>query len=215
MSMDKKSSKLKLLIGKLLNISEWKVKADGHLDVSDAELARITEEYGPDFIAKFEKLLQEEATGDRQTVTGEESKTKQSKSDMLKLELLCAMLGVQAITMSEDGTIATLNKEQLGKIEAGLKKLGEEKTAAESNLTTANTAKDAAVTALTAATTAMDELDATVKTAATTAAKVEAIRAKLASKPGAAATGAQNASDQTKKPIAGADKVTDYVKTIV
>jgi hypothetical protein len=197
-----------LLIGNLLGINDWKLKTDGHLDVSPEELTRITEEYGSDFVAKFEKLLSEEI---------EDNSNNQTNSNMpkeLKLALLCAILSVESLTAADDGSV-TLNKEQLDKIEAGLKKLQDDKTAAESNLTTANAAKDGAVNSLSAATKALDELDATVKAAADPAAKVEAIRKKLAEKPGAAVTGAQNLSDQTKKKIEGADEVSEYVKTVV
>jgi hypothetical protein len=141
------------------------------------------------------------------------SKTDKKMSKTLVLASLCAVMAVDAIEMTDDGVF--LNKEQLDKIEAELKKLQGEKVTAETNLTTANSAKDTAVNSLSAVTTAMDELDSSVKTAATPVAKVEAIRAKLASKPGAAPTGAQNQSDQTKKPIAGADSVTAYAQGIV
>jgi ATP-dependent protease ClpP protease subunit len=137
--------------------------------------------------------------------------TQMSKPNLLAL--LCAVMAVDAIEMTDDGVF--LNKEQLDKIEAELKKLQGENSAAVNDLATAKTLKDTAVSALTTATAAMDELDATVKAATTPIAKVEAIRTKLAEKPGAAATGAQNHADQTKKKIEGADEVTDYVKTII
>jgi ATP-dependent protease ClpP protease subunit len=127
--------------------------------------------------------------------------------------LVCALLAVNAIEMTDEGVF--LNKEQLDMIEAEIKKLQGEKTAAESNLTTANAAKDTAVNALSAVTTALDELDPTVKAVADPKAKVEAVRAKLAEKPGAAATGIQNQSDQTKKKVEGADEVSAYVQTLV
>lgn len=132
------------------------------------------------------------------------TKTKKEMNKLNVLALLCAVMAVDAIEMTDDG--AFLNKEQLDKIEAELKKTKD-----------ANIAKDAAVQALSTATTAMDALDATVKAAADPAAKVEAIRAKLAAKPGAAVTGAQNQSDHPagRKKIEGADEVTSYVKTVV
>jgi ATP-dependent Clp protease, protease subunit len=152
------------------------------------------------------------------------SKKEMSKTNVLAL--LCAVMAVDAIEMTDDGVF--LNKEQLDKIEAELKKLAAEKTTAVNDLatansakdkaiadlTTANTEKDTAVNALTAANTALDELHPTVKEAKTVAEKVEAVRKELAKKPGAAATGAQGNEDQKKK-IDGADPVTDYVKTIV
>jgi ATP-dependent protease ClpP protease subunit len=153
-----------------------------------------------------------------------------SKKEMSKpnvLALICAIMAVDAIEMTDDGVF--LNKEQLDKIEAELKKLTAEKDTAVNDLVTANsakdkaiadltaanTAKDTAVNALTTATAAMDELDATVKAAIEPAAKVDAIRKKLAEKPGAAATGAQGTTDEPKKKIEGADEVTNYVKEII
>lgn len=141
--------------------------------------------------------------------------------DMPNLNLyafLCAVLALQELKPDDKGSII-LNKEQLDKIEAELKKLQDAKTFAESAsatantakdnavsaLTTANTAKDTAVNALSAAIKAMDELDATVKAAADPAAKVEAIRKKMAEKPGTAATGAQTKADQERKAIEGAE----------
>jgi ATP-dependent protease ClpP protease subunit len=142
--------------------------------------------------------------------------------------LLCVVLALAELKPDDKGSIV-LNKEQLDKIEAEIKKLQGERTAAESNLatakterdnavnalTTAKTEKDTAVNALSAATKAMDELDATVKAAADPEAKVEAIRKKLAEKPGAAPTGTQIKTDQTHKPIAGADPVTAYAQGLV
>jgi ATP-dependent Clp protease protease subunit len=139
-----------------------------------------------------------------------------NKSEMSKpnvLALLCAVMAVQAIEITDEG--AFLNKEQLDKIEAELKKLSAENDSAVNDLATANTARETAVNALAAANTALDELHPSVKEAKTVAEKVEAVRKELAKKPGAAATGAQDKVDEPKKKIAGADEVTDYVKTIV
>lgn len=152
----------------------------------------------------------------------------------MNLTLLCALLSVQAISII-DGK-ATLSEEQLGKIEAGLKKLEDDKAAAVTESATAKTAKETAEGALSvaktelatakavketaegalsAAVTAMDDLDTTVKAAADPKAKVEAIRKKLAEKPGAAATGIQNKTDNGHKAIEGADPVTAYAQGIV
>ena len=100
-------------------------------------------------------------------------------------------------------------------MEAQMKKLQDEKILAESTLATAKTEKESAVTALSNALVAMDDLDSTVKAAAEPTAKVEAIRKKLAEKPGAAATASTTRSDQNRKKIEGADEVTDYVKKVV
>jgi len=211
MSKEKKSGKLKQLISKALGIeSEWKLNAEGHLDVGQEELARLTAEYGADFVGKFEKLLSEESETNNLNINQNQS----NMPKQTKLALLCALLAVESIVLSEDG-VATLNEEQLGMIESGLKKLQDDKAAAESNLTTANSAKDTAVKALSDATTAMDDLDASVKAAGTATEKVEAIRKKLAEKPGAAATGTQSRNDQERKKVEGADPVNEYVKGVV
>jgi hypothetical protein len=208
-------SKLKNIISKALGIKEWKLNSEDKLDITEEELVNMKAQYGEEFVTKFEQLLKEEAKADPQTPQGGlKESTKHKKSDMLKLELLCALLAVEAIALSEDGN-ATLTKEQLGNIEAGLRKLQDEKTAAESNLTTANSAKETAESTLSTAVTAMDDLDATIKAATTPAAKVEAIRKKLAEKPGAAASGTQTQGDQSKKKIEGADPVTEYAKTVI
>lgn len=141
------------------------------------------------------------------------SKPKKEMSKPNVFALLCVAMAVDAIEMTDDGVF--LNKEQLDKIEAELKKLNAEKTTAVNDLTTAKSEKDKAVGDLSAAIAAMDELDATVKAAADTKAKVEAIRVKLAAKPGAVATGIQNKSDQSRKVIEGADPVTAYAQGLV
>jgi ATP-dependent Clp protease, protease subunit len=187
-------------------------KSNSQPAAAEEDIAVKIEKAGDNLLKKFTNLFSNHTKIDK----------KMSKPNLLAL--LCAVMAVEAIEMTDDGVF--LNKEQLDKIEAELKKLQGEKTTAETNLATAktekdtavtaaNTAKDTAVNALTAAITAMDDLDATVKAVADPAAKVEAIRKKLAEKPGAAATGAQNQHDQTKKKIEGADEVTDYVKSIV
>jgi ATP-dependent protease ClpP protease subunit len=137
--------------------------------------------------------------------------TEMSKSKAFAM--LCTLLAVEAIEMTDDGVF--LNKEQMDKIEARLKQLGDEKTTAESNLTAAKTAKETAENSLSAALTAMDDLDATVKAAADPKAKVEAIRKKLAEKPGSAATGHQTKSDSERKREACTDMVDEYVNEIL
>jgi hypothetical protein len=203
MTKDKKTGKIKAFLSNLIGVTDWKLKTNGHLDVNDEKLTRLTEDYGADFVAKFEKLLQEETASDQ-------PKTKQSKSDMLKLEMLCALLAIQGITLSEDGN-ASLSKEQLEKIEAGLVKLQDEKTAAESAMATAKTEKETAVSALSAATTAMDELDATVLAAKTPAEKMEAIRTKLAAKPAVIPAGTALSTDEkTGGVIEGKDEINSF-----
>lgn len=210
-----KSNKLKTLIGKLLGIKQWKLKPDGHLDVKDEELAGLKETYGEEFVQKLEQLLNDENAKNSETGAQDEPvETLHANTDMLKLELLCALLAVQAITLSEDGT-ATMSKEQLEAIEAGLKKLQDEKTAADSLLAAANSERDAAVTALSNAQKAMDDLDPSVKAAADPAAKVEAIRKKLAEKPATGGTHVLTTGDRTRKKVEGSDPVNDYVQDIL
>jgi hypothetical protein len=209
MSKDKKSSKLKQLIGNLLNINDWKLKPDGHLDVTTEELTRLTEEYGPDFVAKFEKLLSEENEDKNSN-----NQTQLNMPKELKLALLCAILSVESFQAADDGSV-TLNKEQLDKIEAGLKKAYDDKAAAESTQATAKTDKEIAESALSNVMKALDELDPTVKAVTDPKAKVEAVRVKLAEKPGAAASLAQRNSDNSFKKIEGADEVNEYVKTLL
>jgi membrane protease subunit (stomatin/prohibitin family) len=207
MSKEMKSGKFTQLINKVLGRSpEWNLKADGHLDVSAEELERITEEYGAEFVAKFEKLLNEEKS--------DISNINQKQTEMpkeTKLALLCALLGMSVITLSEDGK-ATFDEEQLVKIEAELKKLQDEKTAAETAVSTANSVKDAAEKDLSDAVKAMDDLDTSVKDAKTPAKKVEAIRARLAEKPAIGATGALDKDAKEEKEIAGKDEVNAFVK---
>jgi ATP-dependent Clp protease, protease subunit len=149
--------------------------------------------------------------------------------------LLCVVLALHELKPDDEGSIV-LNKEQLDKIEAEIKKLQDAKTLTETELATTKTAltaanaakdiavnalaattteKEAAVNTLSAAITAMDDLDATVKAAVDPVAKVEVIRKKLAEKPGAAASGTQGRNDNPRKKIEGSDEVTDYVKKVV
>jgi tellurite resistance protein len=156
----------------------------------EEDIAVKIKKEGDKFIENFKKLF------------SNNTKTKKEMSKLNAMALLCALMAVDAIEMTDDGVF--LNKEQLDKIEAELKKMKD-----------LNTAKDAAVNALSTATMAMDELDPTVKIAETPIAKVEAIRKKLAEKPGVVATGTRTISDQTRKVIAGTDPVTAYAQEIV
>lgn len=203
--MEKKAGKLKQIINKLLGTDKaWKLGSDGHLDVEAGELARIREEYGDDFISKFEKLLSEENEN-----TNNQIQTEMPK--ILTLALVCAVLGVKELQAAEDGSV-TLNQDQLDTLEAELKRLQDEKTAAESGLAETTRLKEAADKALSDAVTAMDDLDATVKEAATPADKVEAIRVKLAAKP--AVDPAQNLGEdgKTDSKIDGKDEVNEYIR---
>jgi ATP-dependent protease ClpP protease subunit len=141
------------------------------------------------------------------------TKNKNDMSKPMVFTLLCAAMAINAIEMTDDGVF--LNKEQLNSLEAELKKLHDAKALAETNLATAKTERETAVNSLSAVNTAMDDLDATVKAVADPAAKVEAIRKKLAEKPGVVATAAARQSDPTYAKIEGADQVTDYVKKVI
>ena len=202
---------MKSLIAKALGISQdWKLNQEGHLDVSAEERERIIAEFGAEFLTKFEKLL----SGD----SGEtDHRNHQSQTDMskqLKLALVCAILSTESLEASEDGSV-TLNQDQLNAIEAGLKKLGDENRTALSDLASANTAKAAADKTLSDAIAALDQLDNTVKDAADITAKIEAVRAVLAKKPGAQPSGVQGESDTQKIVIEGADEITEYAKSMI
>lgn len=206
MNTEKKTGKIKQLINKLLGTDKaWKLGADGHLDVEAEELARIREEYGEDFVSKFEKLLSEEKQEDNIT---NQNQTKMPK--MLTLALVCAVLGVKELQAADDGSVS-LNEEQLDKLEAELKRLQDEKAAVESGLAETTFLKEKADEALSSVVRAMDDLDATVKEAETPAKKVEAIRTKLAAKP--AVDAAQNLGEDGKseRKIEGKDEVNSYI----
>jgi hypothetical protein len=193
--ISKKTNKIKTFLSNLIGVNDWKLNGEGHLNISADELNRLTTEYGADFVGKFEKLLSEE----NEHIDLNINQNHLNMPKELKLALLCALLSVDAFSMSNDGTV-TLKQDQLEKIEAGLKKLQEE--------------KNTAVNALNDASKAMDDLDVTVKAAETPSAKVEAIRAKLALKPGVGASGILSQDEHGKKKIEGADEVSEYVKTI-
>lgn len=209
MSMEHKTGKIMQLINKLLGTerAEWTLGADGHLDVDAEELARIREEYGEDFVSKFEKLLSEENKQDKTNTN--QNQTKMPK--MLTLALVCAILGVKELQAADDGSV-NLNEEQLNKLEAELKRLQDETAALNSSLAETTRLKEGADKALSDATKSMDDLDASVKDAKTPAEKVEAIRAKLASKP--AVDAAQNLArdGKTDPKIEGKDEVNDYIR---
>ncbi|HNX37486.1 MAG TPA: hypothetical protein PKI15_03930 [Candidatus Cloacimonadota bacterium] len=207
--MNKKLGKIRQLIARTLGIeSKFTLAENGHLDIKEEELIRIREEYGEDFVGKFEKLLSEEKEDNH--LNNNQIQSEMPK--MLTLALICAALGVKELQSADDGSVS-LNEEQLNKLEAELKKLQDEKAAAESKEAAANTAKDTAEKALSDAVTAMDDLDATVKEAKTPAEKVEAIRTKLAAKP--AVIPAQNLGEDGKSEqrIEGNDEVNNYIKS--
>lgn len=208
MSTEKKTGRIMQLINKFLGTEKaWKLGADGHLDVETEELARIREEYGEEFVSKFEKLLSEENQQDKHTNINQ-NQTKMPK--MLTLALIGAILGVKELQAADDGTVS-LNEEQLNKLEAELKRLQDEKAALDSGLAETTRLKEGADKALSDAVTAMDDLDASVKEAKTPAEKVEAIRTKLAAKP--AVDPAQNLGEDGKADlkIQGKDEVNDYI----
>ncbi len=167
---------------------------------------------GEDLATKFE-IVGNQLIDKLKNLFPNHKKSNTEMSNQKSFAILCALLAVEAIEMTEDGVF--LNKEQMDKIEARLKQLADDKTTAENDLATAKTAKETAESTLSAAVTAMDELDTTVKAAADPKAKVEAIRKKLAEKPGAAATGIKTKKDGERKAIEGADPVTAYAQGLV
>lgn len=208
MSTEKKTGRIMQLINKFLGTEKaWKLGADGHLDVETEELARIREEYGEEFVSKFEKLLSEENQQDKTNIN--QNQTKMPK--MLTLALVCAILGVKELQAADDGSVS-LNEEQLNKLEAELKKLQDEKAALESGLAETTRLKEGADKALSDAVTAMDDLDASVKEAKTPAEKVEAIRTKLAGKPAVDVTQNLAKDGNADHKIEGKDEVNDYIR---
>ena len=210
MKNDKVTTRLKQLVDRMFGISEWKLNEEGKLDVDDKTLQAIKSTYGEEFLAQFEKLLANGVENDEEA--GEESaETNQKKQYTMKLELLCALLALGEIALSEEGN-ATLSKEQLEAIEAGLRKLTDEKTAAEQSLSTAEAGKTAAEQAMQTVITDLEDLGEGVKAAEEPKAKVEAVRLILAKKPGQNSTGKQEEEDATKKVIEGADPASEEVK---
>ena len=108
------AAKIKQFISRTLGIeSRWNLTEEGRLDIASEELERIQQEYGEDFVGKFEKLLSEE----------NENTTNQIQTEMpkiLTLALVCAVLGVKELQAADDGSVS-LNEEQLNSLEAELK----------------------------------------------------------------------------------------------
>ncbi|HPS38829.1 MAG TPA: hypothetical protein PL124_05385, partial [Candidatus Cloacimonadota bacterium] len=123
--MNKKLGKIRQLIARTLGIeSKFTLAENGHLDIKEEELIRIREEYGEDFVGKFEKLLSEEKEDNH--LNNNQIQSEMPK--MLTLALICAALGVKELQSADDGSVS-LNEEQLNKLEAELKKLQDEKAA--------------------------------------------------------------------------------------
>lgn len=108
---------------------------------------------------------------------------KNSKNDMSKqtllLPIMCAALQIQNLETTEEG--AYLNPEQLTAIEAAMAATAQALTAAQAAATTAQSERQTVMMAI-------DGIDTTVASAATPEAKVAAIIARLAAKPGASTT---------------------------
>lgn len=199
------AAKIKQFISRTLGIeSKWNLKEDGRLDIASEELSRIKDEYGEDFVVKFEKLLSEENEN-----TNNQIQTEMPK--ILTLALLCAVLGVKELQAADDGSVS-LNEEQLNSLEAELKKLQDEKTAAETKVADAVAAKETAENALSDAVTAMDDLDASVQKAEKPSEKVEAIRTLLAAKPAVDASQNLGKDGQSDLALQGKDEVNDYIR---
>jgi len=121
------------------------------------------------------------------------------------------VLGVKELQAADNGSV-TLNEEQLNALEAELKKLQDEKTAAESKVASAVTAKETAENALSDAVKAMDDLDASVTKAVKPAEKVEAIRTLLAAKPAVDASQNLGKDGQSDLALQGKDEVNNYIR---
>jgi len=120
--------------------------------------------------------------------------------------LVNTVLKVEKLDSTEEGIY--LNEGQFEAIEAELGKVPAAvaaQTAAETARTTAETERDTAVNERTAAVTAFDTLDATVAAATTPVAKLEAVKALLAKKPGVQASGTHTQKDPEGKSEDGVD----------
>jgi hypothetical protein len=104
----------------------------------------------------------------------------------------------------KDGKV-TLTVEQIAALNTQLKTSGEAVTAANTAKEAAETAQKTAENALTDALNQFDAIDPTVKAAADAAAKVTAIQAKLAERPGAKPETPQGNSGKTDVPKDNAD----------
>lgn len=182
-----KLDKLKNMIGKALGIKSWDLNNEGRLELTEQQKSKAEELFGAEFLPKLEQELKKESN----------IKSKNMSKKQKTLVLLSALLAVESLEMTEDGVF--LNQEQLDAIEAELQK--------QSDL---QTERDTAVENLESAETALDELDETVAEADSIGGKVEAIREKMAKKPGAAATGTQSEADDTDIVIEGADEITEF-----
>lgn len=122
-----------------------------------------------------------------------ENFTPKNKTEMNKTFVcLNQVLNVEGIEVADNKVSMTV--EQMTAIHSKLESLGLDVTNITNERDTAVTAKETAETALSTFTNAIDALDPTVKAAADTTAKVEAVKAKLASRPGAKAEAPQGAS---------------------
>lgn len=134
--------------------------------------------------------------------------TPKNKYEMNKTFLcLNQVLNVEGIEVADNKVSMTI--EQMTAINSKLSTLETSVTNMTNERDTAVTAKETAETSLSTFTAAIDGLDPTVKAAADATAKVEAVKAKLASRPGVKAEAPQGASG-------GSDVITDEVdQTII
>ena len=122
-----------------------------------------------------------------------ENFTPKNRIEMNKTFLcLNKVLNVEGLEISDNKVSMTV--EQMTAINSRLDSLGLDVTNVTNERDTAVTARETAETALANFTTAIDGLDTTVKAAADTTAKVEAVKAKLAARPGAKAEAPQGTS---------------------
>jgi hypothetical protein len=212
--MKKIPDTLKASIGKVLSIKEWKLNKEGKLDVTTEQRTRFSDMYGAELLERVEQSMKED-----KPVNQFNAKHKIATMNDKKLALLCALLGVASLEMSDEGTF--LNEEQLDKIEGELNRLQTQSAAADlakadatKAKTTAEAGQKTAEDSLTAVVKALDDLDSTVKEAKDPAAKVEAVRTKLAAKPGANPSGVKKDNDAGADMNGGVDEVNAYAKQI-
>lgn len=130
--------------------------------------------------------------------------TPKNKTEMNKTFLcLNQVLNVEGIEVADNKVSMTI--EQMTAINSKLESLGLDVTNITKERDAAVTAKETAESALSTFTAAIDALDPTVKAATDATAKVEALKAKLASRPGAKIEAPQGASGENNTPTDDAD----------
>lgn len=118
-----------------------------------------------------------------------ESTQNNNSTQMKKFDFLNKTLGVDGLEQAEDKGVY-LNEEQLTLINTALQARED-----------AETARTTAETNLSNAMASLDEIDPSVAAATELSGKVDAIKTRIAAKPGATATGAQTKGDPVDEPV--------------